>query len=72
MVAEIGYNVELYIFLDNTFDSFRIFRFLGDTDFKICAPGIGACRQMGFIDDILRAFCLVYLGMVLYYILYLT
>ena len=44
MVAEIGYNVELYIFLDNTFDSFRIFRFLGDTDFKICAPEIGACR----------------------------
>ena len=47
---------ETLVTLDMPFDSFRVFGFLDDTGFRTTAPGIGARRRLGFVDDAQRAF----------------
>jgi hypothetical protein len=52
---EINVTNETLVTLGIPFDSFRVFGFLDDTGFRTTAPGIGARRRLGFVDDVQRA-----------------
>ena len=49
---DLSQNWRTILLLSISFDTFRIFGFLDDTDFRTTAPGISNRRTYGFSDDV--------------------